>query len=492
MQRTPKYNLPYAEPADYIRNYPDQVSSTLATTLDDVLENVEWFAGDVGNPDANTLTDPGVYFVSASSGSQNLPDKKNGTLTVTGNSRFLLQHFTEWSTGTMRSWVRRLTSEGWEAWQSSTWRQNNLGSGTDLNNIRTPGLYSAPATLANWPDGKPGMLEVIPYASAAYQRFTTVENKIYLRNSTSTGWTSWVRLPNGGEVDSLSTRVEFLEDSAGTGSTLPIRRGEHDMRVEGIRSRIAPVRANGKGVVALVCDHGSAAFESIILPKLRQHGMKSTLAMCSAGLESNSAEVDSWSTVAGWSSNDRVEIACHSKTHLDVTGTPNLVEEIITSRNELEANLGTTVDSWVQPGARNAITPGETYDGFMDGQGAHRYLTTAGELIWNGYGMATGSVGRPGSQAASRVFPLTGQPPLGPSRRFIDGGTADGDAAKAMIDYAAENGGRCIVSMHPEYIGRSGFQTQTEAESFIDWLAARAAAGDILLVQLREWAIAEN
>lgn len=377
---------------------------------------------------------------------------------------------------------------------------DNLGNTTNLDTVIVPKRYkritSAPAGM-NYPAGAMhGILDVVMVSEGSnpyvLQIWTDAWNGWQANRRLYVGaWTAWRRLE---PLGTLPERVTALEASDPvSGDELGVRRGEHDMRLNGLRQRIGKVSHPGKAVVAFVADHGSQQFQDIVLPKLRQHGMPSTLAMCATQLTlAPTVEVDSWAPVIGWAANDGVEIACHSETHQDVTGVAALKTEIIESRDNLSANLGgLPVDTWVQPGARNVINPGASYDGFMDGQGAERYWSTpAGEMIWNGYAFATGQV----SNQSTRVYPCTGEPPLGPARRFIDSGAADIERANAEIDAAVASGGRYIVSVHPQSIrsdGRTDMITQAQIEAFIDSLAAREADGEIALVQLREWALAE-
>lgn len=374
-----------------------------------------------------------------------------------------------------------------------------LADNISLNALLTTGRYirqtSAPQNMG-YPSGAVhGFLDVMdmePGGSSPYRVQIWTEtwgSFIAIRRYYTNAWTNWTKYE---ALGNLPNRVTALESSEST-SISGIRAGEHDMRVLDLKQRIGLVPNPGKAVVALVADHGSLAFQSILLPKLRQHGMKATLAMCSTQLGLEPAnEVSSWSTVAGWSNSDKIEIANHSKTHADVTGAGNLREEIVESRDELSANLGgLPVDTWVQPGARNVIDPAKgAYDGFNNGSNTARYFSTAGEMIWNSHAGATGQA----SYKGTRVFPITGEMPLGPNRRFIDGGQADIDLAKADITAAIASKGRCIVSVHPAYIrtdGRTDNVTKAQVDAFIDYLAGLVTSGQIVMMQLREWGIVE-
>lgn len=375
-----------------------------------------------------------------------------------------------------------------------------LDDTTNLNSLLTTGRYirqtSAPANLG-YPEGAVhGFLDVMdmePGGRSPYRAQIWTETWgtfTAIRRFYSNGWTVWTKYE---PLGSIPNRVEVLENAAST-SISGVRSGEHEMRVLDLKQRIGIVPNPGKAVVAFVIDHGSLAFQSIILPKLRQHGMKATLAMCSTQLGLEPAnEVSSWSTVGGWSKSDKVEIANHSKTHADVSGPGRLREEIVESRDELSENLGgLPIDSWVQPGARNIIDPAVgAYDGFNNGSNTQKYFSTAGEMIWNSHAGATGQAAYMGT----RVYPITGEIPLGPNRRFIDGGQADIDLAKADINTAIATGGRCIVSVHPAYIrtdGRTDNVTQKQVEDFIDWMASLVTSGKIAMMQLREWGIVEQ
>lgn len=146
----------------------------------------------VVHPDADTLTSPGRYDINASSQSSNLADKQNGYVQVGGPPTYLVQHQQTWRSGVLQSYVRRRVNGAWEAWQPIMWQQVPAPANSDLNDLKEIGARTVATTVANWPNGLPGTLETLPYADRVKQRFTTVDDKVFIRSENSDGtWTAW-------------------------------------------------------------------------------------------------------------------------------------------------------------------------------------------------------------------------------------------------------------------------------------------------------------
>ena len=164
-------------------------------------------------------------------------------------------------------------------------------------------------------------------------------------------------------------------------------------------------------------------------------------------------------------------------THRSTNTPQRLFEEIVTSKKELETNLGIPIYSWVQPSAN--------YDGLNNGPSAHEYADTlAGQLIAGHHAVYTGVI----SPNPDQSFHMTGQPMNGYTRCWMDGKT---QAAKESIIrglYGTNRG--IILGSHANMIDADGKWTMAEFVAFMEWLKAEQDAGRIKLLFLHEFAYA--
>lgn len=175
----------------------------------------------LANPDADTITTPGSYAITASGSSLNLPEKVTGRLDVIGTT-YLVQQFTTWhnTSPITRTWLRARNSSatGWTRWVNTSWASPlSLQSGADLNTETGPGSYVIQSSsVLNKPTAGLGVLEVMRFNDTTLvQRFTPFNMstpQIYMRSLSGTTWQPWASvswwaglLPRYVDLDTLTT-----------------------------------------------------------------------------------------------------------------------------------------------------------------------------------------------------------------------------------------------------------------------------------------------
>nr|WP_285836403.1 polysaccharide deacetylase family protein [Micrococcus luteus] len=256
------------------------------------------------------------------------------------------------------------------------------------------------------------------------------------------------------------------------------------MRLSELRVRVGQPRVKG-GAVAIIADHGSVQFRQYMLPHLRAHRLRCSLAMIGTRLDPAFKWYDTeagvtWDEVAGWATTDGLEITNHSLTHGDASTADGVRSEIVGGLDALRAALpGIPIDTWSQVGVSAT-----GYAGFGTGQVLSSYWeTTAGRLILDHHTLATGSA-PVASAYGPNIFPLDGHPKLGVNGRWIDTGVTT--SVTQMIDTAVAQHMGCIVRIHPQFIGQPGYITADALAAFLASLAARRDAGELDVLTFRE------
>lgn len=177
-------------------------------------------------------------------------------------------------------------------------------------------------------------------------------------------------------------------------------------------------------------------------------------------------------------------IASHSGDHSGASGYFDVSRQIETSKAKLEEKLETTVDCWVQPGY--SLDTG-SYDGFGTGQTASRYTDYyAGRMLQQNYAVVTGYVGD------DYIYPGGVDLPVGVRRSLTE--RKDNQATVlATIEQAISTGGKHINFCHPYALvdSSSTYVTKSEYIAYLDWLAAKRDAGDLVLLTLPQLAVAQ-
>ena len=93
----------------------------------------------------------------------------------------------------------------------------------------------------------------------------------------------------------------------------------------------------------------------------------------------------------------------------------------------------------------------------------------------------------------NRIYPTDGHIPIGMAGTFLDPGSDSViNLLKSNVTNAGKTGGRTLVRFHPVSIDDGKQITTDRFLAFLDWLKAEQDAGRIMIVTLREWAIAQN
>lgn len=420
--------------------------------------------------------------------STNLPSTYAGTLTQTMTST-AVGHRTYATFGdriNLRAagvWMSlRQSSTTWGPWfelgERTTW--GNIGATAsapiDLNTYKRPGITqinnpTAIANTQNLPVDIPGTFfnavatDNVAFSGQLYFAYgNTPEHGLYHRVSSnvSGAWHPWEKVPTMGDVEAAI---------AAAASTQTVDTGpyQHLMRENDMRRR-RHTRVTTPGVAVLVMDHGLTNFKADIWPLLQARGIPVTLALNPAQMTSAQNAGASYADVKAWAATGLVEPANHSWNHVGGTTTADFDREIRQSREELETQLGQTIDTWVHPG--NVFG-----DFTVTGNPAHYWATEAGRMIVASHGAVTGLVD-------AGLLPV-GQNILGAGGGWIDsaGSTA---AMQTQIGSAITARRMKIVRLHPQFLGDTGKLDVAELTTFLDWAKARVDAGDLTILTYRD------
>lgn len=517
---------------DWATTHDPQVSSAWQKGDADTLKAAKEYADKNGAPLAlsgkaelgatnlDTVTDFGFYPQSISSNATVAngypPNEYRGELIVWShpNRPLIIQEYVGSFTG--KRYIREKNgTAAWTAWSSGdlTARQA-LTASDNLNTFVTRGIYGnasvgAATTANNYPVADRGLLTVLVVGGTnVYQKFEATRlGQVFIREKYDNVWSTWKLV--GGDYAALDRRVSTVETTAGTLDTRVSKLEtnpapatvtadapgpyERDTRLFELRDRRGRIRTTGKGVVALVFDHGEVAFRDVVLPLLKKHGLTATLAVNAGRLEdgymhaASTGGVD-WATIKQWGTTDGIEIASHGWTHRGATGDANIRKELVLAADEIEARAGVKVDTYAQIG----IPAGDPdFDGFAGGSTYKAYWETyAGRALLARYPVVLGAIPH-----NWQTYIADGNPPIGVNGRWLDDGL---DATIAMIktkiDRAVARGEKFIVRCHPQSIKASSATSGLTPEildSFLGYLKGRRDAGELVVLQARDWGIAE-
>lgn len=262
---------------------------------------------------------------------------------------------------------------------------------------------------------------------------------------------------------------------------------EHMMRESEMRRRRGVRNTKGKGVVTFVFDHGTNNFNDVVLPALKARNLVATLALNSQMYDPAQSRYQhdnqtTWTMIKGWANNDGIEIANHGRTHNNFQDAQGIEKEVRGGREELEANLGFPIDSYVQVGVSK---PG--FGGFDNGETPEAYWETeAGQIILSSHAVATGSLPAP------KFYPMDGTITQGMSGFWIDAGATGISSAQTQIQTAISTGQSVVIRCHPEVLNVGANTTTAQLNTFLDWVKARVDAGEIEVLQLRDMATAND
>ena len=370
-------------------------------------------------------------------------------------------------------------------------------TGTDYE-----GLWNYDSTQAiAWglPSQAAGFMDISVSGFSTLQEITTLTTPIqsYRRRWYNGKWSGdWESTGGAGQGSTAPASTEYAIDTNKTAINLLIPsvidptlsyKEDHAALVEDMRSRRGVEYTQGKAAIALVADHGTTVFKQWLWEAAKERGIPFTIALAPEihlDDKGDSRHTASNEDIKQWIS-EGLDIASHSGDHDGATGYFDVARQIVTSKKKLEEKLGTTVDSWVQPGYSLA---NGSYDGFGTGQSDSRYTDFyAGRLLQQTYPVVTGYAGN------DFVYPGEVDLPVGVRRSLTERKDAL-QGVKDHIQQAVDTKGKHINFCHPYALTDSSttYVTKTEYIEFLDWLVAKRDAGELVLMTLPQLAAART
>lgn len=256
---------------------------------------------------------------------------------------------------------------------------------------------------------------------------------------------------------------------------------EHDFRLMDMRERLGAVNVVAPKAVTIIMDHGLVNFRDKVWPLLQARNLPVTLAINSKGWDSTQNSGVTYADVQGWVNTGLVEAANHGRNHTLNGDYEHDRQEIIGGREELEAQLGVTIDSWIQTG-------GTAYP-FADGDALHKYWsTTTGPLAYRSHAVGTGLL--PNTEV---YYDLNGHPVFGCKGGWIDRSTG---SIQTIINNTPVGKGY-IVRFHPQFLDTvdgsgNAYLTTAGLTSFLDYLVTERDAGRLQVLTFNRWQIARH
>ena len=349
------------------------------------------------------------------------------------------------------------------------------------------------------PSNAASVLYISSSGASTLQEITTFTTPIrkYQRRAYNGAWSGpWEPMVGGGSSQPVETVGvdEYAESTtkATLNALVPAHvdptgtyEVDHANLVADLKSRLGTVSTGGKAAVALVADHGTAAFKDWLWAEAKSRNIPFTMALAPEvhlDGKGDSRHTATNADIKQWISEGLV-IASHSGDHSGALGYFDISRQIKTSKAKLEEKLETQVDCWVQPGY--ALNTGN-YDGFGTGQSAERYTDYyAGRMLQQTYPVVTGYAGN------DYVYAGDADLPVGVRRSL----TERKDGYQTVVDYieqAIATGGKHINFCHPYALPDASdtYVTKSEYIAYLDWLVTKRDAGDLVLLTLPQLMVA--
>ena len=230
----------------------------------------------------------------------------------------------------------------------------------------------------------------------------------------------------------------------------------------------------GKGVIALRFDDWQNALRTTIVPLLQARGLPYSHVLISGfSTEQPWGIGTTWANIHGWV--DRgCEIWCHGWDHRDYIGYAGLVRNVVTAKQEIEAQ-NFKVQGFSVPGVTKVYTAEqrgsqEPYDSqFVESD----FLTPTGHLIYQNYPLLEGYGGGAWSDVAPSVY-------YGRGHSTIDALSLS--TAKSLIDDCIKFKMSLRIMCHAGVIGTGGYMSLADYTAWLDYLVAKWDAGLIDIV----------
>lgn len=231
----------------------------------------------------------------------------------------------------------------------------------------------------------------------------------------------------------------------------------------GLTAKGGSIGTFGKAVVSIRFDHHLAPLRDTIWPLMVARGLPA-----SVGIVSRWPTGDTFSTGVTWSDlhtmvRDGLEVWCHSATHGDPTTYAALVDEIVTSKAEIEAQ-GFKTMGWQVPGVTTTV-----YTDWQMGTVADMYGPVA-RLVNTNHAFSEGYY--PGS--GMRVLPHRQFHSLNHTTIEALSVAAIQNAIKQAVAY------NCGVQLmlHPGYIGTPTYLTLADLTTVLDYIVTHRDLGE--------------
>lgn len=465
------YRLP--QPTDLISGGDDAIRANAHAAFDGRL-----WRGDLDGNSNLAALDPGMYRISNSTiaTTLGLPAARpgvieNANVLTTGARTQRFQTLGVGGEGT-RVFYRDQFTGTWSPWkevQLGMTYQGVLPSNSDLNDIRSDGVYGAASGVTvNRPVAINGIVEVMSVGTGVMQRYTTVNAtpQVWMRRGQSDGssWFPWVRIDAGG--------IE-LDGSGGGGLG-------HDLLRQGIQARKGGrIGTAGRGVIALRFDDAPAEFVAKVLPLLEERGLPFTRVTTSESVNGVDLPAGTFDDMQDYSIAFGGEVWNHGRTHGEASGA-ELTPEISGALDTLRAAMPRLpIDCFAPPGGSIS------WGGYMPSNSVENYTTTvAGQMVMNLHGFVTGYY------LDSYYWPLDGTMRDGQNHYSCD--VYNANTMKTLIDRARDWQVGIVMMWHAHNLDTSGNTTTAALTEALDYLAAERDAGNVLALTVSGLAVADR
>lgn len=312
-----------------------------------------------------------------------------------------------------------------------------------------------------------------PYYTATQWWVPAASGDMFKRSIVSRGsWSSWSLIGGtSGNGGGATEQTAAISASTGRANLLAASRGGR-------------IGTGGKAVVSLRFDHNMGAFDTNILPLLRNRRLPATLA----------CYYDMISPVPGYSNDDSraankswthveqafyrgIEIFSHSYSHQDASNLDKIRHEIVDSRTALESAMpDVRVHGWAMPGIGGSQYMG-WWDAWVDPEtrlphpAAQILGATYGTYNVSGYGL--NELGK----TQTRYFGVESHTTAATSKGHIDRAIATGTGVTLM--------------WHPNQIGADGKMSLAVFEEILDYIVQKRDAGEIMVLTMGGQAVAD-
>lgn len=479
---------------DYVRlmaALTGAVEDVAQAAVDAAANNIKWVKRALTTgEDLNTVTTPGVYWMTSTVSNTliNRPAFVNGgtLLVMPGNGASVTQvYVTDRGYSQPQMVTRTGVNTNWSIWSTPGSVPASLPNNADISagEFLQAGLWSTSSisnagTITGTPDEvkwQPFVLRVSRSTETStlwrtVQELTTLPYaagkppRTFIRSFTHSGpFHDWVERAGGGGED------------AGAAVKLDMKRQYSRLR------RGGRVGTAGKTPVSLSFDHGFKNFRDKVLPHLIRLGLPCTVAVNPDTLNvAGESEGVTYSDLQQWSLNHGIEVAHHSRSHLDA---PSLDAEgfeqaILSSIPEFKSNMPEVVaDAYIMPGVS-----GTGYDGFGAGLPPENWYThPAGRMILSNFPVVTAAM-------LGQATPALGDPVQTIDRAGVDI-TSWAKVAEDKISSLAGTHLGMAVFNHPSKIDNG--ITSDRFIQFLEFLAAERDAGRIEVLTVSGFAYAD-